>query len=72
MNNQEQLIFFSKEQAAGYDRQWAKLAPIRDALHVLLRIRFSDLPDDAQVLCVGVGIGTELLYLSDLMERQKR
>ena len=64
MNNQEQPVFFGKEQASGYDRQWAKLAPIRDALHLLLRIRLSELPDDAQVLCVGVGTGAELLYLA--------
>jgi tRNA (cmo5U34)-methyltransferase len=64
MNNQEQPVFFGKEQASGYDRQWAKLAPIRDALHMLLRITLSELPDDAQVLCVGVGTGAELLYLA--------
>jgi tRNA (cmo5U34)-methyltransferase len=64
MNNQEQPVFFGKEQAAGYDRQWAKLAPIRDALHLLLRITLSELPDNAQVLCVGVGTGAELLYLA--------
>ncbi|WP_193199774.1 class I SAM-dependent methyltransferase [Nostoc sp. MG11] len=64
MNNQEQPVFFGKEQAAGYDQRWTKLAPIRDALHLLLRIRLSELPDDAQVLCVGVGTGAELLYLA--------
>jgi tRNA (cmo5U34)-methyltransferase len=65
MSNQEQPVFFGKEQAAGYDRQWAKLAPMRDALHMLLRIRLSELPDDAQVLCVGVGTGAEMLYLAE-------
>ena len=69
MNNQEQPVFFGKEQAAGYDRQWAKLAPIRDALHLLLRIRLSELPDDAQVLCVGIGTGAELLYLAQAFPR---
>ncbi len=69
MNNQEQPVFFGKEQAAGYDRQWAKLAPIRDALHLLLRITLSELPDDAQVLCVGVGTGAELLYLAQAFPR---
>jgi tRNA (cmo5U34)-methyltransferase len=69
MSNQEQPVFFGKEQAAGYDRQWAKLAPIRAALHMLLRIRLSDLPDDDQVLCVGVGTGAELLYLAEAFPR---
>jgi tRNA (cmo5U34)-methyltransferase len=69
MNNQEPPVFFGKEQAAGYDQQWAKLAPIRDALHLLLRIVLSELPDDALVLCVGVGTGAELLYLAQVFPR---
>ncbi len=64
LQNQEQPSFFGKEQAAGYDRQWAKLSSIRDALQLLLRIRLSELADDARILCVGVGTGLELLDLA--------
>ncbi|MBD2033534.1 hypothetical protein H6F86_05690 [Phormidium sp. FACHB-592] len=52
--NQKQSAFFGKEQASSYEQQWAKSAPIRDALHLLLRIRLSELPKDALVLCVDM------------------
>lgn len=54
------------QQAAGYDRQWARTAPIRQCLHLLLGSMFAGLPADARVLCVGVGTGDELLYLAAL------
>ena len=44
------------QQAAGYDRQWAKTAPIRDCLF-LLEPLLAPLPAEARVLCVGVGTG---------------
>ncbi len=69
MNNQKQPEFFGEAHASRYDQQWAKLAPLRDALHLLLRIRLSELPDDARVLCVGVGTGAELLYLAQAFPR---
>ena len=52
------------QQAASYDKRWAKTAPIRDCLHLLLASQFAGLPDDAHVLCVGVGTGDELIYLA--------
>ena len=52
------------QQASGYDKQWAKLASIRDALHFLLESVFADLPGDARILCVGVGTGAELAHLA--------
>lgn len=52
------------QQAAGYDKQWAKLAPIRDSLHFLLESVFAPLPANARVLCAGVGTGAELAYLA--------
>jgi tRNA (cmo5U34)-methyltransferase len=52
------------QQAAGYDERWAKTAPIRDALHFLMRAMFTRLPADARVLCVGAGTGDEIVELA--------
>lgn len=52
------------QQAAGYDEQWAKMAPIRNGLYYLLESVFADLPDDARILSVGAGTGTELAHLA--------
>ena len=64
MKNQEPTIVFDKERAASYDKRMAKLAPLRDALHLLIRMILSELPADARVLCVGVGTGSELIDLA--------
>jgi tRNA (cmo5U34)-methyltransferase len=52
------------QQAASYDQQWAKTAPIRDGLHFLLGAVFADLPQDARILCVGAATGEEMVYLA--------
>lgn len=52
------------QQAAHYDAQWVKTAPVREGLLFLLQSVFADLPEDANVLCVGVGTGEEMLYLA--------
>ena len=52
------------QQAAGYDTQWAKTAPIRQCMHLLLDSLFAGLPRDARILCVGVGTGVELAHLA--------
>lgn len=54
---------FSKEHAARYDKRFARLAPVREALHLLTRQVLAGLPEDARVLCVGAGTGAEVLYL---------
>lgn len=60
----EELKAVFDQQASGYDKQWARMAPIRDGLHFLLESVFADLPEDARILCVGVGTGAELAYLA--------
>jgi len=64
MKNQEPTIVFDQERASSYDKRWAKLAPTRDALHFLIRVILSELPSDANILCVGVGTGSELIDLA--------
>lgn len=63
MRNEELKAVFD-QQAAGYDKQWAKTAPIRDGLHFLLESIFTELPADARILCVGAGTGVEMAYLA--------
>lgn len=64
MRNEELKALFD-QQAAGYDKQWAGMAPIRDALYALLDSLFADLPENARILCVGVGTGAELAHLAE-------
>jgi tRNA (cmo5U34)-methyltransferase len=62
--NQDEIKTLFDQQAANYDTQWAKTAPIRNCLHFLLSSVFSGLPENANILCVGVGTGDELIYLA--------
>jgi tRNA (cmo5U34)-methyltransferase len=64
MKNQESTIVFDQERASNHDKQFAKLAPMRNGLHMSICMVLSELPDDARILCVGVGTGTELIYLA--------
>ncbi len=52
------------KQASSYDQQWQKLAPIYNSLYFLLESVFVELPSKAQILCVGVGTGKELIHLA--------
>ena len=56
--------FFQGKHAASYDKGRSKMAPIRDALHFLMQMLLGELPDNAHVLCVGVGTGAELVPLA--------
>mgnify|MGYP001198566371 CR=1 FL=1 len=62
--HQQELDALFDQQAAGYDAQWARMAPIRESLLFLLGSVFADLPEDARVLCVGAGTGAEIAHLA--------
>ena len=64
MQRREIEAVFDQKCASGYDQQWSKMAPLRDALHLLIAALLSDLRDDARVLCVGAGTGAELIDLA--------
>ena len=60
----DKIVSLFDQQAAGYDRQWARTAAIRDCLYLLLDPLLSALPTEARVLCVGVGTGQEMAHLA--------
>ncbi|MGY1409429.1 class I SAM-dependent methyltransferase [Luteimonas sp. A611] len=60
----DQIVALFDQQAAGYDSRWAKTAAIRDCLHLMLEPLLAGLPQDARVLCVGVGTGQEMAHLA--------
>src|SRR5690625_7100705 len=62
--NQEELNAAFDKQASGYEEQQKKLAPIHEGLYFQLEWIFSELPQDARILCVGLGAGVELSYLA--------
>jgi tRNA (cmo5U34)-methyltransferase len=66
---QEPQVAFDHAHAVAYDERFAKLAAVRDALHLLISAVFSDLPADARILCVGAGTGHELIYLAQKFPR---
>jgi len=64
MDAQDAPVTFDQECANSYDRKREKMAPLKDALHLCMRMVLSELPADAHVLCIGVGTGAELIYLA--------
>lgn len=61
----EEIKALFDQQAAGYDQQWAGMAPIREALYLLLDALLIGLPADARILCVGAGTGAEIAHLAE-------
>lgn len=60
---------FGRDAAATYDERVARLAPISECLHFLVRLVLAELPDTARLLCVGCGTGTEILALAQARPR---
>ncbi len=56
---------FSQQQSSSHDERFEKLAPLKDALHLCMRLVLSDLPENANILCVGAGTGAELIAMAD-------
>lgn len=63
--HQDEIKALFDQQAASYDTQWARTAPIKDCLYLLMESLFTELPVDARILCVGVGTGAELTHLAE-------
>ncbi|PPD10920.1 class I SAM-dependent methyltransferase [Methylophilus sp.] len=62
--NQEELKTVFDKQASGYEQQQKKLALVHEGLYFQLEWIFSELPQSARILCVGLGAGAELSYLA--------
>jgi len=62
--NREEIAELFDRQAAGYDSQWSRMAPVREGLYFLAEAALTALPDDARVLGVGVGTGAELAFFA--------
>ena len=69
MQRQDPSVIFDQKHASEYDKRFAKLAPMRDALHLLISAVLADLPAEARILCVGAGTGSELIYLAQKFPR---
>lgn len=63
MNDDELRDVFDR-MAPGYDDKLARMAPVNDGLYFLLESVFARLPQEARLLCVGVGTGAELIHLA--------
>lgn len=62
--HQDDIKALFDQQAASYDAQWARTAPIKDCLYFLVESLFAELPANARILCVGMGTGAELVHLA--------
>ncbi|GAA5053471.1 class I SAM-dependent methyltransferase [Erythrobacter westpacificensis] len=51
--------------AEAYDQRNSGLQPIADSLHFLMGLVLDRLPEQARILCVGVGTGAEILALAN-------
>lgn len=60
----EELTTLFDQQAAHYDDQWRRMAPVNEALHLLTGAVLAGLPARAEILCVGAGTGAEILALA--------
>lgn len=58
------IDFFNKDVSQSYDEKNKRLAPIVENMHFLIRLILQNLPEDARILCVGVGTGAEIFSLS--------
>jgi len=55
---------FNREFSRKYDASNARFSAISANLHFLIALLLRDLPPAAQVLCVGVGTGSEIIHLA--------
>lgn len=62
--SENKMVSFDTERAISYDQRNGKLSALSESLHLQMRSILSELPSDANILCVGAGTGAELIYLA--------
>ena len=60
----KEMGLFTKDWAEKYDAGIAAATPGRDGIFTLSEAHFAGLPEDARILCIGVGTGTEIVSLA--------
>jgi tRNA (cmo5U34)-methyltransferase len=56
---------FNKQAARSYNARNHKISAINDNLHLLIRLVLKDLPEQAKILCVGIGTGNDIFALAE-------
>ena len=56
--------FFDQEMATHYDERNSQLSPMSENLHFLMRMVLRDVPERADILCIGVGTGADIFALA--------
>lgn len=64
MTNSTVVKLFDDMGGESYDQSNIAFAPITNNLHFLIQLILKELPAKAQVLCVGVGTGAEIIGLA--------
>jgi tRNA (cmo5U34)-methyltransferase len=64
MSQLDPTVMFDKARAAQYDSQFARANAFRDVIHLVTDFAFAALPEDARILIVGAGTGSEIIALA--------
>ena len=64
MSQLDPTLMFDKAHAEKYDTKFARAEPFRDVIHLVTDLAFASLPDDANILVVGAGTGSEIIALA--------
>lgn len=65
MTRQDPVSFFDQQHAENYDARNERMTAIVGNLHFLMDLVLGDLPDDARILSVGAGTGSEIIALAE-------
>ncbi|MCB0523821.1 MAG: class I SAM-dependent methyltransferase [Rhodospirillales bacterium] len=66
MSQIDPSTFFDAKIAEQYDSRTERMNAVVENLHALIGLVLEDLPDNARILCVGAGTGTEIVRLAGL------